>query len=250
MTPWVFREAFKIIREGRPGPVLIDLPLDVQKGEIIYDPDADGSLAISKLQPNPKQVSKALDMLMAAERPILLLGGGVIGANASEEFVALAEYLQIPVVTSYMGKSGIAHCHPLMAGQVGIQCNTPSGNQTFLESDVVLAVGARFNDRHTGDIKVYTGNRKFIHIDVDPGQIGENLMPELGICADAKEALTAILEEARKTRACSPAWSVGQESAGFMLHGGPKSEITMMCLSKLKGSSRNSTSSSRKRPFL
>jgi len=198
MTPWVFREAFKIMREGRPGPVLIDLPLDVQKGEIIYDPEADGSLAISKLKPNSKQVSKALDMLMAAERPVLLLGGGVIGSNASEEFVALAEYLQIPVVTSYMGKSGIAHCHPLMAGQVGIQCNTPSGNQTFLESDLVLAVGARFNDRHTGDIKVYTGNRKFIHIDVDPGQIGKNLTPELGICADAKEALTAILEEARK----------------------------------------------------
>jgi len=198
MMPWVFREAFKIMREGRPGPVLIDLPLDVQKGEIVYDPETDGPLTISKLRPHAKQISKALDMVLDAERPVMLLGGGVIGANASEDFVALAEYLQIPVVTSYMGKSGIGHCHPLMAGQVGIQCNTPSGNQTFLESDLVLAVGARFNDRHTGDIKVYTGNRKFIHIDVDPGQIGKNLTPELGICADAKEALTALLEEAKK----------------------------------------------------
>ena len=82
-----------------------------------------------------------------------------------------------------------------MAGHVGIQTNTPSGNQTFLESDVVLAVGVRFNDRHTGDLRVYTGNRKFIHIDSDPGQLGKILMPELGICADAKEALVAILSE-------------------------------------------------------
>jgi tartronate-semialdehyde synthase len=197
MVPWVFREAFKIMREGRPGPVLIDLPLDVQKGEIVYDPEADAPLSTSKLKPAPKQVKKAVDMLTAAERPVMLLGGGVILADACEEFIAIAEYLQIPVVSSYMGKSGISYCHPLMAGQVGIQCNTPSGNSTFLESDLVFAVGARFNDRHTGDIKVYTGNRKFIHIDVDPGQIGKNLMPELGICADAKEALTAILEQVR-----------------------------------------------------
>jgi tartronate-semialdehyde synthase len=210
MIPWVFREAFKIMREGRPGPVLIDLPLDVQKGEIIYYPEADGPLAIGKLKPTPNQVKKAVDLLMSAEKPVLLLGGGVIVANACEEFVAIAEHLQIPVVTSYMGKSGIPHCHPLMAGHVGIQCNTPSGNRTFLESDLVLAVGARFNDRHTGDIKVYTGNRKFIHIDVDPGQIGKNLMPELGICADAKEALVAILEEIRGRGSARPAndWSM------------------------------------------
>jgi tartronate-semialdehyde synthase len=148
-------------------------------------------------------------MLMSAERPVMLLGGGVIVADACEEFVALAEHLQIPVVTSYMGKSGIPHCHPLMAGHVGIQCNTPSGNRTFLESDLVLAVGARFNDRHTGDIKVYTANRKFIHIDIDPGQIGKNLTPELGICSDAKEALIAILDEVRNRTAVrfADAWA-------------------------------------------
>ena len=209
MVPWVFREAFKLMREGRPGPVLIDLPLDVQKGEIVYDPESDGPLTISKLRPNSRQIKKTVDMLMSAERPVMLLGGGVILADACEEFVALAEHLQIPVVTSYMGKSGIPHCHPLMAGHVGIQCNTPSGNRTFLESDLVLAVGARFNDRHTGDIKVYTANRKFIHIDVDPGQIGKNLTPELGICSDAKEALIAILDEVRNRTAArsADAWA-------------------------------------------
>ena len=195
MVPWVFREAFKIMREGRPGPVLIDLPLDVQKELIEYDPETDAPLPILHMAPNSKQIQKALDMILEAERPVLLLGGGVVIADACKEFVALAEALQIPVVTSYMGKSGIPWNHPLMGGQVGIQCNTRSGNQVFLESTLVLAVGARFNDRHTGDLKVYKGNRKFIHVDVDPGQLGKNIMPDLGICADAKLTLQALLDE-------------------------------------------------------
>ena len=198
MVPWVFREAFRIMKEGRPGPVLIDLPLDVQKGEIEYDPETDPQLPIFRTPPDRKQVAKAVDMLLAAEKPLMLLGGGVILADACEEFVQIAEILQIPVVSSYMGKGGIPWNHPLMAGQVGIQCNTQSGNQTFLKSTLVLAVGARFNDRHTGAINVYKGDRKFIHVDVDPGQLGKNIMPDLGICADAKLTLTALLEEIRR----------------------------------------------------
>lgn len=194
-VPWVFREAFRIMKEGRPGPVLIDLPLDVQKGEIEYDQETDEPLPIFRTPPNSKQISKAVDMLLEAERPILLMGGGVILADACEEFMAVADALQIPVVTTYMGKGGIPWNHALMAGHVGIQCNTRSGNQIFLESTLVLAVGARFNDRHTGDISVYKGERKFIHVDVDPGQLGKNIMPDLGICADAKLTLQALLEE-------------------------------------------------------
>ena len=198
MVPWIFREAFKIMKEGRPGPVLIDLPLDVQKEKIEYDPDTDFPLTIFRTMPNKKQVVKALDMLLEAERPVMLLGGGVILADACKEFLAVAEALQIPVVTSYMGKSGIPWNHPLMAGQVGIQCNTRSGNQVFLDSTLVFAIGARFNDRHTGDINVYKGNRKFIHIDVDPTQLGKNIMPDLGICADGKLTLEALLKEIRR----------------------------------------------------
>jgi tartronate-semialdehyde synthase len=198
MVPWVFREAFRIMREGRPGPVLIDLPLDVQKGEIEYDPETDPQLPVFRTPPDPKQVAKAVDMLLAASKPIMLLGGGVILAEACEVFVKLAELLQIPVVTSYMGKGGIPWNHPLAAGQVGTQCNTRPGNQTFLESTLVFAVGARFNDRHTGALNVYKGNRQFIHVDVDPGQLGKNIMPDLGICADAKLTLDAMLEEIRR----------------------------------------------------
>jgi tartronate-semialdehyde synthase len=200
LVPWVFREAFKIMKEGRPGPVLIDLPLDVQKAEIEYDADTDMPLPIFKTPPNPKQVAKALDMILEAENPIMLLGGGVILADACNEFRDMAEALQIPVVASYMGKSGMPWNHPLMAGQVGIQCNTPSGNKVFLDSTLVFAVGARFNDRHTGDISVYKGDRKFIHVDIDPAQLGKNIAPDLGICADAKLTLQALLAEIERRK--------------------------------------------------
>jgi tartronate-semialdehyde synthase len=191
------------MREGRPGPVLIDLPLDVQKGEIVYDPEADCALSFQRQCPNPVAIRKAIDLILAAKQPVMLLGGGVIIAEACDLFVRLAEYLQAPVVTTYMGKSGIPYSHPLAAGHVGIQCNTRSGNKTFLESDLVLAVGVRFNDRHTGDIATYTANRKFIHIDIDPGQLGKNIMPELAIVSDAKQALSALLEEVQKRRSAA-----------------------------------------------
>lgn len=197
-VPWVFREAFRIAREGRPGPVLIDLPLDVQRGEVEYDPDLDSHLTVIKPAPNRKKIRKALEMLLDAQRPVLLLGGGVILSEACGEFVELAEYLSIPVITTIMGKGGIPADHPLYAGQVGIQCNTRCGNKVFLESDLVLGIGCRFSDRHTGTLDVYTRGRRFIHIDIEPTQIGRIIPTHLGIVADAKLALEALLEEARQ----------------------------------------------------
>lgn len=196
--PWVFREAFRIMQEGRPGPVLIDLPLDVQQAQIEYDTEFDAPLPIQKAAPTEKQVARILDMLLAAEKPVMLLGGGVVLGHACDVFVKVAESLQIPVVTSYMGKSGIPWNHPLMAGHVGIQCNTRSGNRVFLDSTLVFAVGTRFNDRHTGTIDVYKGNRKFIHVDVDPAQIGKNFSVDLGVCADAKLTLEALYREIKE----------------------------------------------------
>jgi tartronate-semialdehyde synthase len=195
--PWAFREAFRVAREGRPGPVLIDLPLDVQKGgEIEYDPGADGRLACLVPEPHPGAIAAALDMLEGAERPLILAGGGVILGEASEELVGLAEELGIPVSPTYMGKGAIPEDHPLWAGMVGIQTTQRFGNHIFLESDVVLAIGARFGDRHTGDLKVYRGDRKFIHIDISPEQIGRVFPADLGIVSDAKLALQALREQA------------------------------------------------------
>lgn len=202
--PWVFREAFRIARDGRPGAVLIDLPLDVQRGSIDYEPALSVTLPYTKPAPPLAAVDRTLAMLLAAERPLLMLGGGVIGAGATEEFRALAEYLQIPVTITLMGKGGFPEDHPLYAGIAGIQTQTRYGNQIFLESDLVIAIGARFAERHTGDLAVYRGTRQFIQIDIDPKQIGRVFNPDLGIVADAKLALQALLERARATTAQQP----------------------------------------------
>ncbi|MBL7118511.1 glyoxylate carboligase [Candidatus Bathyarchaeota archaeon] len=195
--PWVFREAFRIAREGRPGPVLIDLPLDVQKGQVEYDPVLDSRLSFQRPTPPMGKIKRALEMILEAKSPVFLLGGGVILSEATKEFADLAEYLAVPVVTTLMGKGGIRSDHPLYAGQVGIQCGTPLGNKTFLESDLVLGVGCRFSDRHTGKLDVYTKDRRFIHIDIEPTQIGRIIHVDLGIVSDARLALQAMLEKAK-----------------------------------------------------
>lgn len=196
-VPWVFREAFRVAQEGRPGPVLIDLPLDVQRGEIEYDPEIDSPLPFVRPEPDLRRIRRAVEMLLAAENPVLLLGGGVLLANACDEFKAFAEYLQVPVVHTSMAKGGFPFSHSLYGGGVGTQASQPSGNRTFLSSDFVLAVGARFGDRHTGALDVYTKGRKFVQIDIDPYQLARVFPVELGIVSDAKLALVALLEAAK-----------------------------------------------------
>ncbi|WP_273844603.1 glyoxylate carboligase [Rubrobacter calidifluminis] len=195
---WTFREAFRVAREGRPGPVLIDLPLDVQKSslEVDFDPRRDGPLGFERPEPSPEAIREVIEMILAAERPVLMPGGGVILADASEELVELAEYLQIPVSPTYMGKGAIPEDHPLYMGIVGIQTSQRYANALFLESDLVVGIGNRWAERHTGDLDVYRGDRKFIHIDIDPRQIGRVFPPDLGIVSDAKLALRAMLETA------------------------------------------------------
>ena len=194
--PWVFRKAFQVARQGRPGPVLIDLPIDVQRGMIEYEPALDQALPVNREVPSPQRIRRALDLLLAAERPVILSGGGVIISEASEALVAFAEYLQIPVSPTLMGKGAIPEDHELYAGIVGIQTQHRFANALFLESDCVLAVGARFGDRHTGTLDTYRGKRKFIHIDVEPLQLGKVFEPDLGIVGDARLSLEALTLEA------------------------------------------------------
>ena len=207
--PQVFREAFRIAREGRPGPVLIDLPLDVQRGEVEYDPDIDSPLEVFKPAPDIRKIRRAIELLLKAERPILMMGGGVMLARASEQFVALAEHLQIPVIPTYMAEGGISFHHPLYGGRVGLQTNTRGGNKLFLESDLVLSIGNRFAERATGDMTVYRGERKFIHIDIEPTVLGMVFPPDLAIVSDAKLAVEALLRVAREM---TPPRSPGQWS--------------------------------------
>jgi tartronate-semialdehyde synthase len=195
--PWVFRKAFQVAREGRPGPVLIDLPVDVQRGEIEYFEKLDEPLPVTRPAPTAGRVEHAMEMLLSAERPLILAGGGVIISEAGKELLALAEHLQVPVSPTLMGKGAIPEDHPLYAGIVGIQTQQRFANQIFLESDLVLAVGARFADRHTGALDVYRGTRRFIQVDIEPTQIGRVFEPDLGIVGDAKTVLGAMAEEAR-----------------------------------------------------
>lgn len=197
-VPLIMRQAFQIAREGRPGPVLIDLPLDVQLSEIAYDPETDAPLPIVRPEPNRAQIAKAVDMLLKAENPVLIMGGGVLLSGATKEFIEFAEYLALPVITTYMATGGIPADHPLHVGHIGIQVGSPYGNKFFLESDLVLGIGNRFGDRHTGRLDVYTKGRRFIHINIEPAHIGRIVPTELGIIADAKLALEALLEEAKK----------------------------------------------------
>ncbi|GAA4042150.1 tartronate-semialdehyde synthase [Nonomuraea soli] len=195
-APWIFREAFRVARSGRPGPVLIDIPVDVARQIIEYDPAIDAPLPVTKVEPHAPRVERALDMLLAAERPLILAGGGVILGEASAELRELAELLQIPVQATLMGKGSIDEDHPLYAGMTGIQTSQRYGNASFLESDLVLALGARFGDRHTGTLDVYRGERQFIHVDIEPTQIGRVFEPDLGVVSDTRLFLQALIASA------------------------------------------------------
>ena len=196
-VPHAFRYAFHLMRSGRPGPVLIDLPLDVQKEIIEYDPDADAPMEVFKPRPQRKQIEKALDMMMAAQRPLIFSGGGVINADASDLLVELAELTQTPVIPTLMGWGSIPDDHPLNAGMMGLQTQHRYGNATFLRSDFVLGIGNRWANRQTGSTDVFTKGRKFVHVDIDPMQIGRVFCPDIGIVSDAKYALEEFVAAAR-----------------------------------------------------
>ncbi|KGM35478.1 glyoxylate carboligase [Inquilinus limosus] len=196
-VPWVFRRAFQIMRSDRPGPVHIDLPIDVQKEIIDYDPETDAPLPVSRPAPSPAAIARAIDMLLAAEKPLIVAGGGIINAEASDLLVEFAELVNVPVVPTLMGWGTIPDDHPLNAGMVGLQTQHRYGNATFLQSDVVLGIGNRWANRHTGSTEVYTKGRKFIHVDIEPTQIGRVFCPDLGIVSDARLALEALIAEAR-----------------------------------------------------
>jgi tartronate-semialdehyde synthase len=196
--PWVFREAFRIAREGRPGPVHIDLPQDVQQELITYDPSIDAPLPVASVAPSPEKVARAVDWLATAERPVLMPGGGVIIAEAWDELIELAEHLDVAVSPTLMGKGAIDEHHPLYMGIVGIQTQQRFANALFLESDVCCAVGARFASRHTGKLDVYRGDRRFIHVDIEATQLGRIFAPDLGIVSDAKLFLRAMIADAKR----------------------------------------------------
>ena len=200
LVPRVFQQAFHVMRSGRPGPVLIDLPFDVLVGMIEFDPDTYEPMEVFKAKATRAQIEKALTMLNASEHPLITAGGGIINADASDLLVEFAEIIGVPVIPTLMGWGTIADDHPLMAGMVGLQTSHRYGNATMLASDFVLGIGNRWANRFTGSVEVFTKDRKFVHVDIEPTQIGRVFGPDFGIVSDAKIALSLFIEVAKEWR--------------------------------------------------
>ncbi|MEW6528364.1 MAG: biosynthetic-type acetolactate synthase large subunit [Candidatus Micrarchaeota archaeon] len=198
-------KAFKIATEGRPGPVYIDMPIDVLKKEVgshhahyahhIKQAYIEGFQPT--LIPNHRQVVRAAELILKAERPVLIAGGGVIIANASNELAELATLLFIPVVTTLQGKGCFDERHPLALGVIGMH-GKKVANYAQINADVIIAIGTRFSDRITGNLASYAEHAKVIHVDIDPAEIGKNVKVEVPIVGDAKNTLIALIQVIKK----------------------------------------------------
>jgi tartronate-semialdehyde synthase len=201
LVPRVFQQAFHLMRSGRPGPVLIDMPFDVQVAMIEFDPDTYEPMEVYKPKASRAQIEKALEMLNEAQRPLITAGGGIINADASKLLVEFAEIVGVPVIPTLMGWGSIPDDHPQMAGMAGLQTSHRYGNATVLASDFMLGIGNRWANRHTGSVEVFTKDRKFVHVDIEPTQIGRVFGPDYGIVSDAGVALALFIEVAREWKA-------------------------------------------------
>jgi len=197
-VPGTFAKAFQLMRMGRQGPVFIELPFDLQMLEIDFDIDTYESLPLATPVMTNRQAQRIIDMIVQAKRPVLLAGGGVLIAGAEAEFVSFAELLGAPVMSTLMGWGTIPDDHKLCQGLVGIQTAHIWANKSFLDSDLVVGIGNRWANRHTGALDVYRKGRKFVHVDIEPTQIGKIFPPDFSVISDAKAALSVLLEVARE----------------------------------------------------
>ncbi|CAN7425554.1 glyoxylate carboligase [Pseudoduganella sp. LjRoot289] len=200
-VPRAFQQAFHLMRSGRPGPVLIDLPFDVMMAQIEFDPETYEPMEVYKPRATRAQVEKAIGMLNDADKPLITAGGGIINANASKLLQEFAEIVNVPVIPTLMGWGTIPDDHPLMAGMAGLQTSHRYGNATVLASDFMIGIGNRWANRHTGSVDVFTADRTFVHIDIEPTQIGRVFGPDLGIVSDAGLALELFIEVAKEWKA-------------------------------------------------
>jgi acetolactate synthase-1/2/3 large subunit len=197
----IVAEAFHIASTGRRGPVLIDVPKDVAIQEIDYVPVEATSVKLRGYRPtekgNPRQINKALDLLREAKRPLLYVGGGAIAAGAHGEIHELAEKFHLPVTTTLMGKGAFDENHPLYLGMLGMH-GTAYANFAVSECDLLIVVGARFDDRVTGKVDEFANRAKVIHIDIDPAEVGKNRKPEVPIVGDVRMVLMDLLQRSQK----------------------------------------------------
>ena len=194
--PRMVKEAFYIARSGRPGPVVIDTPKDVfvKKIKFAYPDKVEISSYKPTLHGHPKQIALAAKAIIAAKKPVMYVGGGAISANAAAEVKQLAEKCNIPVTTTLMGLGAFPGTHELYLGMLGMH-GTAYANYAVTDCDLLIAVGARFDDRVTGHIEKFAPNAKIIHMDVDPAEIGKNVRVDIPIVGDVKNVLKALIEK-------------------------------------------------------
>ncbi|MFP3308893.1 MAG: biosynthetic-type acetolactate synthase large subunit [Nitrososphaeria archaeon] len=197
--PWTVRAAFFLASTGRTGPVHIDLPKDVQTGEAeMAFPDAVEIRGYRPyVPPDPAAVARALDMLLESERPIILAGGGVIKSGAHDYLLQLAESALIPVASTLMGKGAIPEDHPLALGLVGMH-GTVQANKLVNEADLILAIGVRFSDRTTMEVRGFAPDARIVHFDVDPTEVGKNVRASHAVIGDLRSSLRLLLEMFRE----------------------------------------------------
>lgn len=198
--PRVIKEAFYIARSGRPGPVLVDLPKDVMASEIEfteYPKEVHLRSYNPTYVPNLKQIKKAVELIFEARRPLIIAGGGLVASSGYKELTWLARTLKIPVTATLMGLGAFPGTDPLWLGMLGMH-GTYAANMAVNHSDLIIAVGIRFDDRVTGKVDTFAPNAKIIHIDIDPTSIRKNVNVDVPIVADCKEALVALKEEIEK----------------------------------------------------
>ncbi len=192
--PRTVLQCFLIAATGRPGPVLVDIPRDIAQTELEFEFPEQVTLRSGKVPPSvpsPNQIAAAAALLSAASRPIVYAGGGIMSSNAAPELTAFARRTRIPVTTTLMGKGGFPETDPLSLGMLGMH-GTAYANHAINAADVILAVGVRFDDRVTGRLKDFAPGARFIHIDIDPAEIGKNKPAHVPIVGDAREALRAL----------------------------------------------------------
>jgi acetolactate synthase-1/2/3 large subunit len=206
--PGIFKEAFYIARSGRPGPVLIDIPKDTQIELIEFEYPKE--VKLRGYRPtyvgNEQQIKKAASLILHAEKPILYVGGGIIFSDACEELRGLAEGIMAPVTTTLMGMGAFPSNHPLSLGMLGMH-GTRYANYAIQESDLIIAIGVRFDDRVTGKISAFAPNAKIIHIDIDPAEIGKNVRVDVPIVGDAKNILKTLLKYVKQEQLRTEAWN-------------------------------------------
>ncbi|MHC5672911.1 biosynthetic-type acetolactate synthase large subunit [Nostoc sp.] len=198
----IVAEAFHIASTGRPGPVLIDVPKDVALEEFDYVPVKPGSVKLRGYRPtvkgNPRQINAAIQLITESRRPLLYVGGGAIAAGAHEEVKELAELFNIPVTTTLMGIGAFDEHHPLALGMLGMH-GTAYANFAVSDCDLLICVGARFDDRVTGKLDEFASRAKVIHIDIDPAEVGKNRVPEVPIVGDVQNVLVDLLRRCKET---------------------------------------------------